>query len=175
VHVAGLLTSDNGAAQATGVAIDEGDPVRGDHSARRHDVGRLRAPDHRCHAHGRADERRPDRRPGVARLVAVGDAFCHTDPAFAYGLSFSPVHAHALAGAAAEAPDVAAVAERFRADAGPEARERYALACATDAARTARPAARGAAGPHRGTRAMSSPSHAGHGVMGVGGTVPPTL
>ena len=26
--------------------------------------------------------------PGVAGLVAVGDAFCHTDPAFAYGLSF---------------------------------------------------------------------------------------
>jgi hypothetical protein len=75
---------------------------------------------------------------GVARLVAVGDAFCHTDPAFAYGLSFSLVHAHALAEAAAEAPDAAAIAERFRADAGPEARERYALACATDAARAAR-------------------------------------
>jgi hypothetical protein len=43
-----------------------------------------------------------------------------------------------LACAAAETPDVDAVAERYRADAGPEARERYALACATDDARTRR-------------------------------------
>ena len=76
--------------------------------------------------------------PGVAGIIAVGDAFCHTDPAFAYGLSFSLAHAHALGCAAAEAPDAAAVAERYRADAGPEARERYALACATDDARARR-------------------------------------
>ena len=30
--------------------------------------------------------------PGVGRIVAVGDGFCHTDPAFAYGLSFSLAH-----------------------------------------------------------------------------------
>ena len=76
--------------------------------------------------------------PGAAGVVAVGDAFCHTDPAFAYGLSFALEHAQALARAAAEAPDVDAVAERFRADAGTEARERYELACATDAARAQR-------------------------------------
>ena len=76
--------------------------------------------------------------PGVAGIVAVGDAFCHTDPAFAYGLSFSLAHAQTLARAAAEAPDLDAVAERYRADAGPEARERYELACATDAARAQR-------------------------------------
>ena len=76
--------------------------------------------------------------PGVSGLVAVGDAFCHTDPAFAYGLSFSLAHARSLALATAEAPDAAAAAERFRADAGPEARERHALACATDAARSQR-------------------------------------
>jgi 2-polyprenyl-6-methoxyphenol hydroxylase-like FAD-dependent oxidoreductase len=73
--------------------------------------------------------------PGVAGIIAVGDAFCHTDPAFAYGLSFSIAHAQALARAAAEAPDTDALAERYRADAGPEARERYELACATDLAR----------------------------------------
>jgi 2-polyprenyl-6-methoxyphenol hydroxylase-like FAD-dependent oxidoreductase len=73
--------------------------------------------------------------PGTAGVVAVGDAFCHTDPAFAYGLSFALAHAQALAHAAAEAPDVDAIAERYRADAGPEARERYELACAMDAAR----------------------------------------
>jgi 2-polyprenyl-6-methoxyphenol hydroxylase-like FAD-dependent oxidoreductase len=74
--------------------------------------------------------------PGIAGIVAVGDAFCHTDPAFAWGLSFSLAHAHALAEAAAEAPDADAVVERFRAAAGPEARERHALACATDEARS---------------------------------------
>ena len=76
--------------------------------------------------------------PGVVGVVAVGDAFCHTDPAFAYGLSFALAHARALADAAAEAPDAGAVAERYRAAAGPEARERFELACATDHARSER-------------------------------------
>jgi len=43
-----------------------------------------------------------------------------------------------LARATAEAPDVDAIAARYRAHAGPEARERHALACATDAARSLR-------------------------------------
>jgi 2-polyprenyl-6-methoxyphenol hydroxylase-like FAD-dependent oxidoreductase len=76
--------------------------------------------------------------PGVVGVVAVGDAFCHTDPAFAYGLSFALAQAQALAQAAAEAPDVEAVGESYRAEAGPEARERHALVCATDAARARR-------------------------------------
>ena len=76
--------------------------------------------------------------PAVSGIVAVGDAFCHTDPAFAYGLSFSLAHAQALANATDEAPDVDAIAERYRAHAGPEARERHALACATDSARSRR-------------------------------------
>jgi hypothetical protein len=74
----------------------------------------------------------------VSGIVAVGDAFCHTDPAFAYGLSFSLAHAQALAEATSEAPDVDAIVARYRAHAGPEARERHALACATDAARSQR-------------------------------------
>jgi len=76
--------------------------------------------------------------PGMLGIVAAGDAFCHTDPAFAYGLSFALAHARALADAADEAPDVDAVVERYRAAAGPEARERYALACAMDEARSLR-------------------------------------
>jgi 2-polyprenyl-6-methoxyphenol hydroxylase-like FAD-dependent oxidoreductase len=76
--------------------------------------------------------------PGMPGVIAVGDAFCHTDPAFAYGLSFALAHARALGDAATEAPDIEAVAERYRADAGPEARERHALACAIDAARSRR-------------------------------------
>ena len=55
---------------------------------------------------GGPDERGPNRRPPCAGIIAVGDAFCHTDPAFAYGLSFALAHAQALADAAAEAPDV---------------------------------------------------------------------
>ena len=76
--------------------------------------------------------------PLVPGIVAAGDAFCHTDPAFAYGLSFALAHAHALARASAEAPDVDAIVERYRAQAGPEARERHTLACATGAARSLR-------------------------------------
>jgi 2-polyprenyl-6-methoxyphenol hydroxylase-like FAD-dependent oxidoreductase len=76
--------------------------------------------------------------PGVSGVIPVGDAFCHTDPAFAYGLSFALAHAQALADSTAEASDVDAIVERYRADAGPEARERHALACATDAARSLR-------------------------------------
>jgi 2-polyprenyl-6-methoxyphenol hydroxylase-like FAD-dependent oxidoreductase len=74
--------------------------------------------------------------PGVRRVVAVGDALCHTDPAFAYGLSLSLVHAAALAEAAEAAPDD--VGERHQAAVAPEARERYELVCATDHARARR-------------------------------------
>jgi hypothetical protein len=76
--------------------------------------------------------------PGVSGITAAGDAFCHTDPAFAYGLSFALAHAQALAHATAEARDVDAIVERYRTDAGPEARERHTLACATDQARASR-------------------------------------
>jgi 2-polyprenyl-6-methoxyphenol hydroxylase-like FAD-dependent oxidoreductase len=75
---------------------------------------------------------------GVPGLLPVGDALCHTDPAFAYGLSFSLAHAQALRSALAAAPDVEAIGERYRAAVGGEARERHALACATDAARAQR-------------------------------------
>jgi flavin-dependent dehydrogenase len=78
-----------------------------------------------------------DRTPAtdVAGIVPVGDALCHTDPAFAYGLSFSLVHAAALADAASEAPDVDAVVARYRDSVTDEAQERYRLVCETDGAR----------------------------------------
>jgi 2-polyprenyl-6-methoxyphenol hydroxylase-like FAD-dependent oxidoreductase len=76
--------------------------------------------------------------PELPGIVAVGDALCHTDPAFAYGLSFSLVHATALADAASSAPDVDAVAERYRTAVRDEARERYELVCETDSARARR-------------------------------------
>src|SRR5215211_2700150 len=236
VQVTGLIASENGAPRAVGVAVDEGDPVRGDVVVDA--LGRYRCPpgwpraageptdsgaiyycryfelaegvehldapilnprgdlgymgfntfrgDNRTFAvillapstdhelrilrHGRAweaacasitpldamtapDHARPitgvmpmgglmnvDRTgdPGVRAIAAVGDAFCHTDPAFAWGLSFAVIHARALGEAAGQAPDVDALTEHYRAHAGPESRERHALACATDAARSQR-------------------------------------
>jgi 2-polyprenyl-6-methoxyphenol hydroxylase-like FAD-dependent oxidoreductase len=76
--------------------------------------------------------------PEVSGIVAAGDAFCHTDPAFAYGLSFALAHAQELALSTAEAPDLDAMVERYRTTAGPEARERHSLVCATDEARSKR-------------------------------------
>jgi 2-polyprenyl-6-methoxyphenol hydroxylase-like FAD-dependent oxidoreductase len=76
--------------------------------------------------------------PGIAALLAVGDAFCHTDPAFAYGLSFALAHAEALGRAARDTNDVDELTERYRAEVTPEARERFVLACDIDNARTRR-------------------------------------
>lgn len=76
--------------------------------------------------------------PGLRRVVTVGDALCHTDPAFAYGVSFALVHAQALATAAGDAAGRDDVRDRFMAAAASEARERHGLACATDAARSRR-------------------------------------
>jgi 2-polyprenyl-6-methoxyphenol hydroxylase-like FAD-dependent oxidoreductase len=76
--------------------------------------------------------------PGVGRLVPVGDALCHTDPAFAYGLSFSMAHASALAAAASARTDADSVGDHYRSLVADEARERYALACETDEARARR-------------------------------------
>jgi flavin-dependent dehydrogenase len=66
---------------------------------------------------------------GIAGLIAVGDAFCHTDPAFSYGLSFSLAHAEALGRAVGETNDVDELAERYRGAITAEALERYTLAC----------------------------------------------
>jgi 2-polyprenyl-6-methoxyphenol hydroxylase-like FAD-dependent oxidoreductase len=76
--------------------------------------------------------------PGVGALVAVGDALCHTDPAFAYGLSFSFAHAEALAHAASANSGADDVVDHYRAAVVDEARERHRLACETDEARTRR-------------------------------------
>ncbi|GGU61783.1 hypothetical protein GCM10010178_62460 [Lentzea flava] len=72
---------------------------------------------------------------GVPGLVPVGDALCHTDPAFAYGLSFALVHAQALGRASATHTTPADLTEAYLADVGPEARERHTFAIETDAAR----------------------------------------
>jgi 2-polyprenyl-6-methoxyphenol hydroxylase-like FAD-dependent oxidoreductase len=76
--------------------------------------------------------------PQVRRIAAVGDALCHTDPAFAYGLSFSLAHASALAEAATPTTSADDLVEHYRSLVADEARERYALASETDAARASR-------------------------------------
>jgi 2-polyprenyl-6-methoxyphenol hydroxylase-like FAD-dependent oxidoreductase len=76
--------------------------------------------------------------PTVRGLVAVGDALCHTDPAFAYGLSFALVQGEVLALAASEAPEIDAVVDSYRGAVAREVHERYELSCATDDARARR-------------------------------------
>jgi len=69
--------------------------------------------------------------------VPVGDALCHTNPMFAYGLSFSLVHAQALAKASTAHTTPEDVTDAYLADVGPEARERHAFSLEFDAARNA--------------------------------------
>jgi 2-polyprenyl-6-methoxyphenol hydroxylase-like FAD-dependent oxidoreductase len=56
-------------------------------------------------------------------FVAVADAFCHTDPTFALGLSFGLIHAFALADTWSRGEP-----EAFWSIVAPEARERFELA-----------------------------------------------
>lgn len=75
-------------------------------------------------------------RPSVRRVVAVGDAVCHTNPAYAFGLSFALAQAEALARAAVDhAGDADALVDAYAQAIEPEARERHAMAVATDAER----------------------------------------
>ena len=64
----------------------------------------------------------------VPGYVAIGDAYCHTDPTLAHGLAFGLIHAAVIAEALAADPDPAAVGAAFRAATGPPAAERYRLA-----------------------------------------------
>jgi flavin-dependent dehydrogenase len=66
-------------------------------------------------------------------FVAVADAFCHTDPSFALGLSLALIHGFALADAYAGGS-----AEAFWAAVTPELRERFEFARDVAAVRLAR-------------------------------------
>jgi 2-polyprenyl-6-methoxyphenol hydroxylase-like FAD-dependent oxidoreductase len=79
----------------------------------------------------------PEGRPVAEGIVSVGDAYCHTDPSFALGLSMSLIHGQELARALAAHPDAPAeLARAYRAATLPEAAERFALARDTNDART---------------------------------------
>jgi len=64
----------------------------------------------------------------VPGYVAVGDAYCHTDPTLAHGLAFGLIHAGVVADALADDPDPAAVGARFRTATAGLAAERFQLA-----------------------------------------------
>lgn len=65
-------------------------------------------------------------------LVPVGDAFCHTDPVLAMGLSFALVHAVELAAALRDHDDLGDTCSAYAEATIPALRERYDLATALD-------------------------------------------
>jgi 2-polyprenyl-6-methoxyphenol hydroxylase-like FAD-dependent oxidoreductase len=71
----------------------------------------------------------------VTGLVPVGDARCHTNPTFAFGMSFSLMHAQALADAASTAADGAELVTSVEHTVGADAAERFATVSAEDADR----------------------------------------
>jgi 2-polyprenyl-6-methoxyphenol hydroxylase-like FAD-dependent oxidoreductase len=73
-----------------------------------------------------------DGAPLVTGLVPIGDARCHTNPTFAYGLSLSLGHASALAAAADSAADDIDLVSTFEQSVGADAAQRYAAVSAED-------------------------------------------
>jgi 2-polyprenyl-6-methoxyphenol hydroxylase-like FAD-dependent oxidoreductase len=65
-------------------------------------------------------------------VVPVGDAYCHTDPVLAHGLSFALVHATAVARALTDHGELADAQAAYRVAVLPALRERYDLATALD-------------------------------------------
>ena len=75
--------------------------------------------------------------PAALGVISVADAVCHTDPALALGLSFSLIHAGALADAVrGSGSDVGHVAAAFDAATREEMEERFGFASAIDDARS---------------------------------------
>jgi 2-polyprenyl-6-methoxyphenol hydroxylase-like FAD-dependent oxidoreductase len=68
----------------------------------------------------------------AAGLVPTGDAYGHSDPALAYGLSFALVHAAELAAAVRAHADIGDALASYLAATGPAQRERHELATAID-------------------------------------------
>jgi hypothetical protein len=65
-------------------------------------------------------------------VFPVGDAFCHTDPALAYGQSFALIHAVELAAALREHDDPNEAIAAYATATMPAIRERYDFATALD-------------------------------------------
>jgi 2-polyprenyl-6-methoxyphenol hydroxylase-like FAD-dependent oxidoreductase len=73
-----------------------------------------------------------DGAPLVTGLVPIGDARCHTNPTFAFGLSISLGHARALAAAVDSAGDETDLVSRFEQAVGADAAQRYEAVAAED-------------------------------------------
>jgi hypothetical protein len=75
--------------------------------------------------------------PDRARALAGGDSLCHTNPAYALGLTFSLIHALELSEVLPMDPtaDRETPALEYFARIAPELSERYTFACALDAVR----------------------------------------
>ena len=74
----------------------------------------------------------PDGGPAVTGVVPIGDARCHTNPTFAFGLSLSLVQANAVAAAADSATDDADLVATVEREVGGDAAERFAAVSAED-------------------------------------------
>jgi hypothetical protein len=75
--------------------------------------------------------------PIALGFFPLGDSLCHTNPAYALGLTFSLIHAFELRGtlSAVSAKDPRSQMLDYFARVMPEVSERYALSCALDAVR----------------------------------------
>ena len=73
-----------------------------------------------------------DGAPLLTGIVPTGDARCHTNPTFAYGLSLALGHANALAAAADSARDDVDLAATFERSVGADAAQRYEAVSAED-------------------------------------------
>jgi 2-polyprenyl-6-methoxyphenol hydroxylase-like FAD-dependent oxidoreductase len=75
--------------------------------------------------------------PIALGFFPLGDSLCHTDPAYALGLTFSLIHTFELRGtlSAISANDPQSQVLDYFARVMPEVSERYALSCALDAVR----------------------------------------
>jgi 2-polyprenyl-6-methoxyphenol hydroxylase-like FAD-dependent oxidoreductase len=73
-----------------------------------------------------------DDAPVVTGLVPIGDARCHTNPTFAFGLSLGLHHATALGATIAAAADDTDLMLRFEASVGADAEARYEAVSAED-------------------------------------------
>ena len=70
-----------------------------------------------------------------ANVVPIGDAYSHTDPSFAYGISFAMMQALELSQDLRGEVDLADALDAFKAATSPALRERYDFATAVDSAR----------------------------------------
>jgi 2-polyprenyl-6-methoxyphenol hydroxylase-like FAD-dependent oxidoreductase len=73
-----------------------------------------------------------DEVPPVTGLVPIGDARCHTNPTFAFGLSLSLSHASALAAAVDSASNDIDIVTRLEQSIGADAAQRYEAVSAED-------------------------------------------